>query len=130
MRRRLNDVIRLFVSASNRCYFQSGVLRCLTDCEKVDLNSNAWTDKDQIGGVESQIVGEVSVIPDRQHSITVDRDIDNGQLMSPAPMDRPAWQPARSEIEIQGRQHCPDTSRQLSANEGRYNHKQLHQRNT
>ena len=46
--------------------------------KKVDLNSNAWTDKDQIGGVESQIVGEVSVIPDRQHSITVDRDIDNG----------------------------------------------------
>ena len=34
MRRRLNDVIRLFVSTENRCFFQSVVLRCLTDCEK------------------------------------------------------------------------------------------------
>ena len=100
----------------------------MTDCEKkIALNSC----KDQIGAVESQIVGEVSVIPDRQHSITVDRDIDNGQLMSPAPMDRRlASRPTRSEIEIQGRPHWPDTSRQLSANEGRYNHKQLHQRNS
>ena len=62
---------------------------------------------------------QVSVIPDRQRSITVDRDIDNGQLMSPAPMDRRLASPGEIEIEIQPEQHWPDTWRQLSANEGR-----------
>ena len=54
---------------------------------------------------------QVSVIPDRQRSITVDRDIDNGQLMSPASMDRLAAA-SRSKIEIHpAGQHCPKSWR-------------------
>ena len=60
-----------------------------------------------ISVVESQLVAnisQISVTPDRQHSITVDRDIDNGQLMSPVPTDGSLCQTdSVGEIEIQAR---------------------------
>ena len=61
--------------------------------------------------VESQPVAnisQISVTPDRQRSITVDRDIDNGQLMSPVPTDRSLCQTdSVGEIEIQARATLP-----------------------
>ena len=64
-----------------------------------------------ISVVESQLVAnisQISVTPDRQHSITVDRDIDNGQLMSPVPTDGSLCQTdSVGEIEIQARATLP-----------------------
>ena len=61
--------------------------------------------------VESQLVAnisQISVTPDRQHLITVDRDIDNGQLMSPVPTDGSLCQTdSVGEIEIQARATLP-----------------------
>ena len=58
MRQRLNDVISVFF-----CLKQ--MLLSISSSEIFDwllkLNSYAWTNKDQIGGVESQIVGEASI---------------------------------------------------------------------
>ena len=75
-------------------------------------------------------ISQISVTPDRQHSITVDRDIDNGQLMSPVPTDGSLCQTdSVGEIEIQARgniawtptgncqQMREDTTRQLHHNQ-------------